>query len=71
MAEMLTKKEQGDLLKIARATIASYLTSATIPVVEPASRGLNLESGCFVTIKQQLAMLLRSEERRVGKECCR
>ena len=52
MAELLTKKEQRDLLKIARATIVSYVTTATIPAVETASRGLNLESGCFVTIKQ-------------------
>jgi len=52
MAELLTKKEQRDLLKIARSTIVSYVTSAVIPVVETASRGLNLESGCFVTIKQ-------------------
>jgi len=52
MAQMLTKKEQKDLLKIARDTIASYVTSGTIPSVETESRGLNLESGCFVTIKQ-------------------
>ena len=52
MAELLTKKEQRDLLKIARDTIVSYVTSGTIPAVETASRGLNLESGCFVTIKQ-------------------
>jgi len=53
MAELLTKKEQRDLLKIARNTITAYVTSATIPVVESAASGLNLESGCFVTIKQQ------------------
>src|SRR6185369_14953878 len=52
MAEMLTKKEQRDLLKIARETIASFVASAAIPAVETASAGLNLESGCFVTIKQ-------------------
>ena len=49
---MLTKKEQKELLKIARATIVSYVTDSQIPSVETASRGLNLESGCFVTIKQ-------------------
>jgi AmmeMemoRadiSam system protein A len=53
MAELLTKKEQRDLLKIARETIASYVSSGSIPAVETASRGLNLESGCFVTIKHQ------------------
>jgi AmmeMemoRadiSam system protein A len=53
MADLLTKKEQRDLLKIARSTIVSYVTCAAIPAVETASRGLNLESGCFVTIKQQ------------------
>jgi uncharacterized protein len=52
MAEMLTKKEQRDLLKIARTTIISYVSSGVIPPVETGSRGLNLESGCFVTIKQ-------------------
>ena len=52
MAELLTKKEQRDLLKIARETIASYVSSGSMPVVATASRGLNLESGCFVTIKQ-------------------
>ena len=52
MAELLTKKEQRDLLKIARDTIVSYVTSGTVPAVETASKGLNLESGCFVTIKQ-------------------
>jgi AmmeMemoRadiSam system protein A len=52
MAELLTKKEQRDLLKIARDTITTYVGSGSIPAVETASRGLNLESGCFVTIKQ-------------------
>ena len=52
MAEMLTKKERRDLLKIARDTIVSYVSAGTIPAVETAASGLNLESGCFVTIKQ-------------------
>jgi AmmeMemoRadiSam system protein A len=52
MAELLTKKEQRDLLKIARDTIVSYVASGTVPAIETASKGLNLESGCFVTIKQ-------------------
>ena len=52
MAELLTKKEQRDLLKIARDTIVSYVTASTIPAIAPASKGLNLATGCFVTIKQ-------------------
>jgi hypothetical protein len=52
MAELLTKKEQKELLKIARDTIVSYVSSGRVPAVETASNGLNLESGCFVTIKQ-------------------
>jgi len=52
MTELLTKKEQRDLLKIARETIVSYVTNASIPAIESASKGLNLVSGCFVTIKQ-------------------
>lgn len=49
---MLTKKEQNELLKIARSTIVSYVSDGAIPAVETTSKGLNLESGCFVTIKQ-------------------
>ena len=52
MAELLTKKEQRDLLKIARNTIVAHVNSGALPAVETASKGLNLESGCFVTIKQ-------------------
>jgi AmmeMemoRadiSam system protein A len=52
MAELLTKDEQEELLKIARDAIVSYVTNAALPAVETASAGLNLESGCFVTIKQ-------------------
>jgi AmmeMemoRadiSam system protein A len=52
MADLLTKKEQRDLLKIARETITAYVGKGEIPAVETASKGLNLESGCFVTIKQ-------------------
>jgi len=53
MSELLTKKEQRELLKIARDTILSYVTSGKVPSVETDSAGLNLESGCFVTIKQK------------------
>lgn len=52
MAELLTKAEQKQLLKIARDTITAYVTSGTIPLIDTASKGLNLQSGCFVTIKQ-------------------
>ena len=52
MAELLTKKEQRELLKIARDTITSVVTSGKIPPVETASPGLNSANGCFVTIKQ-------------------
>jgi AmmeMemoRadiSam system protein A len=50
---LLTKKEQKDLLKIARATIAGYVASGKIPVTEPSSAGLQALNGCFVTIKQR------------------
>jgi AmmeMemoRadiSam system protein A len=52
MSELLTKKEQKELLKMARDTIVSYVTFGKIPAVEMTSKGLNLEVGCFVTIKQ-------------------
>jgi len=53
MAELLTKAEQKQLLKIARDTITAYVSSGNIPSVETTARGLNLQSGCFVTIKQK------------------
>lgn len=52
MADLLTKKEQRELLKLARNTIVAVVTSGTVPVVEPASVNLHSQSGCFVTIKQ-------------------
>ena len=52
MSELLTKDEQQQLLKIARDTIVSYVTSGSFSPVENASDGLNVTSGCFVTIKQ-------------------
>jgi len=52
VAELLTKKEQRDLLKIAREAIVSMVSSGKVPVISPASAGLNLHNGCFVTIKQ-------------------
>ena len=52
MSDLLTKKEQKELLKITRNTIVDYVTTRKIPSVVPISPGLNLHSGCFVTIKQ-------------------
>lgn len=52
MAELLTKKEQKELLKIARETIVAHVTGVTVPAVTKVSQGLSAENGCFVTIKQ-------------------
>jgi AmmeMemoRadiSam system protein A len=51
MSELLTKKERKELLKIARETVVDYVTTRKIPGVVSTSPGLNLHSGCFVTIK--------------------
>lgn len=53
MADLLTKKEQKQLLKIARDTIVASVSSGKIPPVETDAKGLNCENGCFVTIKKQ------------------
>ena len=53
MPELLTEKEQKELLKIARDTIVEYVTNRNVPAIVMASPGLNLHSGCFVTIKKQ------------------
>lgn len=53
MSDLLTKKEQKELLKIARDTIVDYVTNQNVPAVTSTSPGLNLHSGCFVTIKQK------------------
>ncbi|MDD2367467.1 MAG: AmmeMemoRadiSam system protein A [Desulfuromonadaceae bacterium] len=53
MAELLIRKEQIELLKIARETVVEYVTNGKIPAVASDSPGLNLHSGCFVTIKQR------------------
>ena len=52
MAELLTKKEQKELLKIAREAIVSHVSGGAAPSLETVSKGLNLKTGCFVTIKQ-------------------
>ncbi|MFA7403401.1 MAG: AmmeMemoRadiSam system protein A [Pelobacteraceae bacterium] len=53
MSDLLTKKEQRELLKIARQTIVDYVTNHKVPVVVTTAPGLNLHSGCFVTVKQK------------------
>ncbi len=53
MSDLLTKKEQKELLKITRETIIDYVTTGKVPVIESTSPGLNVHSGCFVTIKQK------------------
>jgi AmmeMemoRadiSam system protein A len=53
MAELLTKVEQKELLKIARETIITFVNTGIVPPVQTVSQGLNAEHGCFVTIKQQ------------------
>ena len=53
MSELLNKKEQKELLKIARETIVEYVTNLKVPAIVSTSPGLNLQSGCFVTIKQK------------------
>lgn len=53
MSDLLTKKEQKELLKIARETIVAHVTTGKVPVISSTAAGLNLHSGCFVTIKQK------------------
>ncbi len=53
MAELLTKTEQKELLKIARETIVDHVANGKIPDIVSTSPGLNLHSGCFVTIKKK------------------
>lgn len=53
MSELLTKKEQKELLKIARNTIVEYVTNRKTPEFTSILPGLNLHSGCFVTVKQK------------------
>lgn len=53
MADLLTENEQKELLRIARETIVAHVSGQTVPAVAKPSKGLNLKSGCFVTIKQK------------------
>ena len=52
MSDLLTKKEQRELLKIARETIVAHVSGGKLSAITSTSAGLNLNSGCFVTIKQ-------------------
>ena len=53
MSESLSQPEQKELLKIARDTIVSHITTGKVAPVETSSSSLCSQSGCFVTIKQQ------------------
>jgi len=53
MSDLLTKKERKELLKIAREAIVDHVANGKVPAVTSTSEGLNLHSGCFVTIKQK------------------
>lgn len=48
----MTAKERKELLTLARATIVAAVTRQPLPAVEKPSKGLESQSGCFVTIKQ-------------------
>lgn len=52
MADLLTRKEQKELLAIARTAIVEHVNGNRPPAVSPASAGLAAERGCFVTIKR-------------------
>ncbi len=53
MSDLLTIKERKELLKIARQTVIEYVTNRKVPTIVTTSPGLNLHSGCFVTVKQK------------------
>lgn len=53
MSDLLSKKEQRELLKIARETIVTSINTGKIPQAKTDAPALNTKSGCFVTIKQQ------------------
>jgi AmmeMemoRadiSam system protein A len=56
MLELLTIKEQAELLKIARDTIVVYVSRRDVPGCACTSPGLHQHVGCFVTIKQSGAL---------------
>lgn len=49
----MTAKEKSALLALARATIVARVTGQPLPEVARPTKGLESQSGCFVTIKQQ------------------
>jgi hypothetical protein len=49
----MNKKEQNQLLQLARETICATVTGQPLPLLEKPSAALCSLSGCFVTIKQQ------------------
>lgn len=52
MSELLSKKEQKELLGIAHDAIVSHVASGVMSTAKPASDALCAAHGCFVTIKQ-------------------
>jgi AmmeMemoRadiSam system protein A len=53
VSDLLTNKEQKELLRIARESIIAHVSGGTPPAVESTLPGLSVKSGCFVTIKKQ------------------
>lgn len=49
----MTAKEKSELLALARATIIARVNSQPLPEVARPTKGMESQSGCFVTIKQQ------------------
>lgn len=49
----MTAKEKSALLALARATIIARVNSQPLPEVAKPTKGMESQSGCFVTIKQQ------------------
>lgn len=48
----MNKKEQNQLLQLARETICATVTGQPLPLLEKPAAALCSHSGCFVTIKQ-------------------
>jgi len=53
VSDLLTNKEQKELLRISRAAIIAHVSGKELPGVESELPGLLLKSGCFVTIKKK------------------
>jgi hypothetical protein len=53
VAELLTNKEQKELLKIARQAIIAHVSGNPPAALASTSPGLSVTSGCFVTIKKE------------------